>query len=192
MLFSHIQLRNTYTNICGSKVKNNIRTSMNERTHFLIKMYPSHFILERVAKGLTLVMCERWVGDEDRLSPKVLLTMAALLSLPVWVVQTWVSEGRMPSVCKLILTLAFCPQLTPTATGTRTESLKLSLASAYIIVWQPPAYCGHTHLHRIQPRPKVKMIFRYIRPDAPVSLFSCLLTQVHLLIDSTVEGQHFT
>ena len=118
-----------------AKSKINIRTSMNERTHFLIKMYPSHFILERVAKGLTLVMCERWVGDGDRLSPKVLLTMAALLSLPVWVVQPWVTEGRKPSVCELILTLASCPQLTPTATGTRTESLKLSLASAYIIVW---------------------------------------------------------
>ena len=30
-------------------------------------------------------------------------------------------------------------------------------------------FCGRTHLHRIQPRPQVKGIFRYLRPDAPVS-----------------------
>ena len=29
-------------------IKHNIRTSMKERTHFFIKIYPSHFILERV------------------------------------------------------------------------------------------------------------------------------------------------
>ena len=38
-----------------------------ERTHFFRKIYLPHFILERVAKGLMLVMCERWVGDWDRL-----------------------------------------------------------------------------------------------------------------------------
>ena len=40
VLFSHIQLHNTYTNICGRIVKNNIRTSMNKRTHFFIKNIP--------------------------------------------------------------------------------------------------------------------------------------------------------
>ena len=38
-------------------------TRFNERTHFFRKIYLSHFILERVAKRLMLVMCERWVGD---------------------------------------------------------------------------------------------------------------------------------
>ena len=36
---------------------------MNERAQFFRKIYLSHFILERVAKGLLLVMGERWVGD---------------------------------------------------------------------------------------------------------------------------------
>ena len=36
---------------------------MNERSQFFIKIYLSHFILERVAKRLILVMCEKWVGD---------------------------------------------------------------------------------------------------------------------------------
>ena len=76
-------------------------------------------------------------------------------------------------------------------TGTDSNCLtKASVASGYIIVWHPSASCGRTHLYRIQPHPHVKAIFRYLRPDAPVSLFSFLFTQVHLLIDSSVEGQY--
>ena len=41
----------------------NIRTSMNELTHFFIKIYLSHFILERAM----FVVCERWFGDGHRL-----------------------------------------------------------------------------------------------------------------------------
>ena len=48
------------------------------------------------------------------------------------------------------------------------------------------------HHHRIQPRPQVKVIFRYLRTDAPVSLFFRLFTEVHLLIDGSVEGQYIT
>ena len=53
-------------------------TSTNERTHFFIKVYLSHFIFERVM----LVVCEIWDGDRDRLLywPKILLTIAAFLS----------------------------------------------------------------------------------------------------------------
>ena len=36
------------------------------------------------------------------------------------------------------------------------------------------------------------MIFRYLRPDAPVSQLFCLFTQVHHLIDGSVEGQYVT
>ena len=75
---------------------------------------------------------------------------------------------------------------------TRTDWLKPSVAPGYIIVSRPPASCGRTHLHRIQPRPQVKVIFRYLRPDVPVSLLFCLFTQVHLLIDGSVEGQYVT
>ena len=46
------------TNISGNMIKHNLRTSMNERTHFFIKIYLSHFILERVDVS---VVCERWV-----------------------------------------------------------------------------------------------------------------------------------
>ena len=46
------------TNISGNIIKLNLRTSMNEQTHFFIKIYLSLFILERVDVS---VVCERWV-----------------------------------------------------------------------------------------------------------------------------------
>ena len=45
---------------------------------------------------------------------------------------------------------------------TRTDCCKPFVVPGYIIVWRPPASCGRTHLHRIQPRPQVKLIFRYL------------------------------
>ena len=46
------------TNISENIVKHNLRTYMNERTHFFIKIYLSRFILERVDVS---VVRERWV-----------------------------------------------------------------------------------------------------------------------------------
>ena len=37
-----------HTNISGNIIKHNLRTLMNERRHFFMKIYLSHFILERV------------------------------------------------------------------------------------------------------------------------------------------------
>ena len=48
------------------------------------------------------------------------------------------------------------------------------------------------HHRRIQSHLQVKVIFWYLQPDAPVSLFFRLFTQVHLLIDGSVEGQYVT
>ena len=69
--------------------------------------------------------------------------------------------------------------ITRTATATRTKLclhqtptnwlIKPSVTPGYIIVWRLPDSCGRKHLHRIQPLPRVKVIFRYLRPDAPVS-----------------------
>ena len=46
------------TNTRGNIIKHNLRTLMKERTHFFIKIYLSHFILERV---YVFVVCKRWV-----------------------------------------------------------------------------------------------------------------------------------
>ena len=82
--------------------------------------------------------------------------------------------------------------LSPTESNCNCNWLKPSVAPDYIIVWLQPASCERTNLHRFQPRPQVKVIFRYLQPDAPFSLFSCLFTQVHLLIDGLIEGQYVT
>ena len=66
---------------------------------------------------------------------------------------------------------------------TGTDWLKPSVAPGYIIVLCLPASCGRTHRDQVQPRPQVKVIFRYLRPDAPVSQFPCLYTLVLLLIE---------
>ena len=108
---------------------------MNERTHFFIKIYLSHFILESV-----YVSCVREVsrrrGQTATYWPKVLLTIAALFLILAWVTQPWDTEGRKPSVYKLILTLASCP---PTDPNSNWNWHKPSKASGYIIVLRSPA-----------------------------------------------------
>ena len=94
-------------------------------------------------------------GQTATYSPKVSPTIAAFLSHLGWAAQPWVTEGRKPSVCKLIFTLASCP---PTDSNSNwdwnsnwlTNKLNPSVAPGYIIVWHPLASCGCTHLQRIQ------------------------------------------
>ena len=59
-----------------------------------------------------------------------------------------------------------------TLPASNSNCLKPSVAPGYIIVWHPPDSCGHTHLHRIQPRPQVKVIFWNPRPDAPAFCYT--------------------
>ena len=56
------------------------RTSMNERTHFFIKIYLSHFILERVDIS---VVCERWLepGTDYYIDPTSSLDHSTLCYL---------------------------------------------------------------------------------------------------------------
>ena len=72
---------------------------MNERTYFFIKIYLSHFILERVDVGCVWEMSWRW-GQTATYWIKVLLTIAALFSHSGWATQPWVTEGPKPSVCR--------------------------------------------------------------------------------------------
>ena len=64
MLYSHIQLYVYIYNYIQKHSQHNIRTSMNERTNFFIKIYLSHIILERVAKGLRKAWCWLCVRGE--------------------------------------------------------------------------------------------------------------------------------
>ena len=94
----------TYTNISGNLVNNNIQTSMNKRTHIFIKIYLSHFILERVDVGCVWEVSWRR-GQTAIYWPQVLLTIAALLSHSGYAAQPWVTEGPKPSVCRWHLIL---------------------------------------------------------------------------------------
>ena len=100
---------------------------MNERTHFLIKIYLSHFILERVV----FLVGERWVGDGDRLLfwPKVLLaTIAALLFHLSWVAQPWVN-CEPKTLCLQLVSIRHLVSNWP----------EPPRAPGYIIVWRSPA-----------------------------------------------------
>ena len=90
---------------------------MNERTHVFIKIYLSDFILERVDVGCVWEASWRR-GQTATFWSQALLTIVALLSHSGWAVQPWVTEGRKPSVWKLILTLAYFPP---------TDSIQLEL-----------------------------------------------------------------
>ena len=82
----------------------------------MIKIYLLHFILERVAKGLILVMCEMRVGDGTDCNILIPSSSddSSTSSSFCWVAQPEVTEGRKPlsqagSYC---LQLQLEPQLT--------------------------------------------------------------------------------
>ena len=107
--------RNTTTS--GNIITHNIRTSMNEWTHFFIKIYLSHFILGRVDVGCVWEM--NWRRGQTVILTQVLLTIAALLSPHLsWGCST-VGHWRPKALClPLALASASCLQLTRTAPGT--------------------------------------------------------------------------
>ena len=122
-------------------------------------------------------MCERWVGDGDRYVtywPQVHLTIAALLSHSGWAAQPWVTEGQKPSVYCWYL-VPNCHHLPLKMIGPR-RLWHLFILLLYVHLL--PVGVRICHHHRIQPRPHVKVIFRYLRPDAPVSLFFRLFTRL--------------
>ena len=130
---------------------------MNERTHFFRKIYPSHFIFERVAKGLRKGWCWLCVRGELETGTDCYILIESssghsrTSSSFCWDAQPWVTEGPSPLSGAGSHSAGI---LTPTATGIRTPNclelnridwnsnsnwLKPSVAPDYIIVWHPPA-----------------------------------------------------
>ena len=135
---------------------------MNERAHFFIKIYLSHYI----RKG----WCWLYVrGELESETDCHILTQSSSDHSSTSSSFCWAAQPgslRAQALClELVLTPASFLQL---ELQLELNWLNPSVAPGYIIVWCPPASCGRTHLHRIQPRPQVKVIFRYLRPDAPV------------------------
>ena len=94
-LYTH-NIYNTRTNIYGNIIKHNDALQWSN-TLLYKKISLLHFILERIDVSCVLEVS----GDKDGLLfwPKVLLTIAALLSHSDWAAQPWVTEGPNPSVC---------------------------------------------------------------------------------------------
>ena len=163
---------------------------MNERTRFFIKKYNSHFfILERVNVGCEWDVSWRR-GQTVTYWPNVLLTIAALLPHSGWAAQPWVTEGPSPLSGASSHSTGI---LSPTGTASRTDLSRLWHLVIFLLDDNLlPVGVRFCHHHWIQSRPQVKVIFRYLWPDAPVRLFFRLFTQVYLLIDGSVEGQYIT
>ena len=102
----------------------------NERTYFFIKIYLSHFILERVDVGCVWEVSWRR-GQTATYLPQVILAIAALLSHLGWGCSTvghWGSKAG-----------SHAGILSPTDSNSNWNWLKPSVAPGYIIVSCPPA-----------------------------------------------------
>ena len=132
----------TYTYTCGNIINNN-----DERIHFFRKTYLSHFILERVAKGL----CVRGELETEQTAaywPQVPLTIAALLSRSAGLL----NRGSLRAASPQSGVGSQYPELQfRTSTATDSNWLKLSVAPGYIIVWLPPASCGRRNCTEFKP-----------------------------------------
>ena len=133
-----------------------------ERTRFFRKIYLSHFIpngCERVTKGI----CVRGELETEQTAtywPPVPLSLAALLSRSAGLLNRG-SWGPIALCWVLVLSTASFLQLTVS------NSLKLSVAPGYIIVWHPPASCERRICTQFNPS-TVKVIPWYLRQDVPV------------------------
>ena len=146
---------------------------MNERTQFFRKIYLSHFILERVAKRLILVMCERWVGnrtDCNILTPSS-SDYSSTSSSFCWAAQLG-SWGPKPSVWSWF-SLPWTPtnwfQLTQDVCGTWLYNCLT-----------PTCSCVHRNF--------TKFNSSIGQGDTSISSTGC----TYFLIDGWVEGQYVT
>ena len=123
VLYTHNIYSYSYANICGNIVNNNDEIQWTNE-HLLYKKYnlSQHFILERVdVSGVWEVSWRR--GQTATYWPKVLLTIAQLLSHSGWAAQPWVTEGPKPSVYRWLSIRHLVPnwlqlQLTQVVCGT--------------------------------------------------------------------------
>ena len=149
-----------------------------KRTHFFRKTYLSHCILERVAKGL----CVRGELETEQTAtywPQVPLTIVAPLSHSAGLL----NQGSLRAASPLSGAGSHCLsnfncnwlELTQTICGIRLYNCLLSTC----FLWA-------SQLHWIQPVHRSRWY-----PDI-FDRMHLLFTQVHLLIDSSVECQYVT
>ena len=154
-----------------------IQHNKDERTQFFRKIYLSLYSkgFERVTKN---IICERWVGDRTELQhidpPHNSSGYNSISFSFSWAVQP---GAWGPSLCwYMVLFPASSLQLTDFLSHPR-----------YIIIWHPPTSSGVTIRTQFN-QSAVKVIPRYLRPDAPV-----IYTGAFLIWQlSWVGGQYVT
>ena len=130
--------------------EHNIWNSMNERIHFFIKIYLSHFILERVM----FFVCERWVETRTGCYFDPSSSDHSSTSSSSWL--GMLNHGSLMAQSPLSAAGSHTGILTPTNSN----------------------HLGH-----------LVILLSYVHL---LPLFFRLFTQVHLLIDGSVEGQYIT
>ena len=162
---------------------------MNKRTQFLRrKIYLSHFILERVAKGLRkgCVWEVSWRRNRlQHIGPKFLWLKPHFFSHSAELLNRG-SWGPMPSAGSWF-------SLPRTATRTTTNWLQLTQAvcgTRLYNCWTSTWFLWALQLHRIQP---VKVIPWYLRPDAPVSwlMAGSKVNMLHSFICTPLNGSNY-
>ena len=139
---------------------------MNERTPFFIKkIYLSHFIL------LMLVVCEKWVGDGDRL---LHINPSSSDHSSTYFV-FWLGCSTVgPSDWSWLSIRHPVPN---SNWNCNSNWLKPSVAPGYIIFLHPPASCG-----RMQLPPSPNLTTSTIQGDIPISSTGCTCFTVLPLI----------
>ena len=139
VLYSHIHIHNTYTNVCGNIVNSN--DNFNERTNTLLdKNIIPHTLF---SKGWCF-LCVR--GELETGTDCYILTQSSSdhssTSFSSWLGCSTVGHWGPKALClPLALNSAYCPQLTPTPTDSNSNWNwpKPSVAPGYIIVSRLPA-----------------------------------------------------
>ena len=145
----------TYSYACR-----NIFNTIKMNGHSSLEKYASHFIWKGYERVIVWEVSWRLNKDCNILTPSS-SSYSSISFLFSWTAQL---GAWGPSLCwKLVLT----PR-----TGTLNSNSDLQLTDfllhpGYIIIWRPPASCGITIHTQFNPS-TVKVIPRYLRPDAPV------------------------
>ena len=133
---------------------------------------------ERVAKGLMLVMCERWVGNgtDCHILTQSSFDHSSTSSSFCWAAQPG-SWGPKPPVWRWLSLRHLVPNCNWnsncdcnsnwTLPASNSNWLKPSVTPGYIIIWRTPASCTRTYLHRIQPCPQANVILQYLPTQSP-------------------------
>ena len=148
----------------------------NEHTS-LGKIYLSHFTLERVVKGLMLVLCERWLGEGT--DCHILIPSSSVLEPYFFLVVLGCSIRfkRAHALCLAqALTTASCPQLRQEF-DLNYACLELQLTQAVCGTWLYNCLTSTCFLWKSTGQ-----------GDIPISSTGCTC----FLIDGRVEGQYIT